>query len=67
VTKNCDRCRKIRAAIDEGTPPHEAREANGWDECAVDDCPMVPRPYTFGLVAAGALAALRKHQRYSRP
>jgi hypothetical protein len=49
----CDRCRKIQAAIDEGMSPHEAREAHGWDECSEDDCPMVPLPFGFGLVGGG--------------
>jgi hypothetical protein len=43
----CERCRRIQAAIDHGIPPYEAREANGWDECSEDDCPMLPRPYSF--------------------
>ena len=44
---DCERCRKIQTAIDQGAPSHEAREANGWDECPEDDCPMLPRPYSF--------------------
>jgi hypothetical protein len=48
---NCDRCRRIQAAIDEGLSPHEAREANGWDECAEDGCPILPKPYVFKTCA----------------
>jgi hypothetical protein len=44
---DCERCRKIQTAIDQGTPSHEALETNGWDECPEDDCPMLPRPYSF--------------------
>ncbi len=44
---DCERCQKIQSAIDQGTPSREAREANGWDECPKDDCPMLPRPYSL--------------------
>ena len=44
---DCERCRKIQSAIDQGIPSYEAREANGWDECPEDDCPVLPRPYSL--------------------
>jgi hypothetical protein len=44
---NCERCQRIKAAIERGCPPDEAREQNGWDECSADDCPMLPKPYGF--------------------
>jgi hypothetical protein len=47
--KDCERCQRIKSAIDQGLSPDVAREANGWDECSQDDCPM----------AAGALASSR--------
>jgi hypothetical protein len=50
---DCERCRKIQAAIDEGVPPYEAREANNWDECEEDDCPMTPKPFGLGPVSGG--------------
>jgi hypothetical protein len=42
---NCERCQRIKSAIEHGRPPHAAREENGWDECSADDCPMLPKPY----------------------
>jgi len=50
---DCERCRRIQAAVDGGLSPHDAREANGWDECAADGCPMLPRPYVFKTLRAG--------------
>ncbi len=41
----CQRCQRIRSAIQHGLSPHAAREEHGWDECARDDCPMLPGPY----------------------
>jgi len=52
MTDNCARCRKIQAAIDEGLPPLEAREANGWDECEKDGCPMIPHPFSLSCFGA---------------
>jgi hypothetical protein len=50
---DCERCRKIQVAMDQGVPPHEARGANGWDECERDDCPMVPLPFGLGPIGGG--------------
>jgi hypothetical protein len=44
---DCERCRRIKSAIEQGLSPHAAREENGWDECSQDDCPMLPKPYGF--------------------
>jgi hypothetical protein len=60
---NCDRCRRIQAAIDDGVPAHEAREVNGWDECAADNCPMLPKPYVFKTI----VKLLREPARETRP
>ena len=49
----CERCQRIKAAIERGLSAHEAREANGWDECATDDCPMLPRPYRIKAYPSG--------------
>ena len=43
--KDCERCQRIKSAIDQGLSPDVAREANGWDECSQDDCPMLPAPW----------------------
>jgi len=45
VKPDCERCRRIQAAIEHGRSLHAAREENGWDECSEDDCPVLPRPY----------------------
>ena len=45
--KDCERCQRIKSAIDHGLSPHAAREENGWDECSRDECPMLPRPYSL--------------------
>ncbi|HEV3446896.1 MAG TPA: hypothetical protein VG099_19820 [Gemmataceae bacterium] len=42
---DCERCQRIKSAIDQGLSPDAAREANGWDECSQDDCPMLPAPW----------------------
>jgi hypothetical protein len=42
---DCERCQRIKSAIDQGLSPDAAREANGWDECWQDDCPMLPAPW----------------------
>ena len=44
---NCERCQRIKSAIERGRPADVAREENGWDECSADDCPMLPKPYSF--------------------
>ena len=44
---NCERCRRIKSAIERGCPADVAREENGWDECSADDCPMLPKTYGF--------------------
>ena len=43
--KDCERCRRIKSAIEQGLSLDVAREANGWDECSQDDCPMLPAPW----------------------
>src|SRR5215470_10144193 len=40
---NCERCQRIKSAIERGCPADVAREENGWDECSADDCPMLPK------------------------
>jgi hypothetical protein len=50
---DCERCRRIKAAIEQGLPPHAAREENGWDECSQDDCPMLPKPYRLKTCSGG--------------
>jgi hypothetical protein len=45
--RHCERCRKIQMAIKDGLSPHDAREANGWDECSKDGCPMQPMAFGF--------------------
>jgi hypothetical protein len=52
---NCERCQKIKSAIEQGRPPHMAREENGWDECSTDDCPMLPKLYGFYLYSSHGL------------
>ena len=42
---DCERCQRIKSAIERGLSPHVAREENGWDECSQDDCPMLPKLY----------------------
>ena len=44
---DCERCQRIKSAIEQGLSPHAAREENGWDECSRDECPMLPRPYSL--------------------
>ncbi len=44
---DCERCQRIKSAIEQGLSPDAAREENGWDECSSDDCPMLPRPYSL--------------------
>src|SRR5215813_6938970 len=36
-----------QATIEQGCPADVAGEENGWDECSADDCPMLPKPYSF--------------------
>jgi len=43
----CERCQRIKSAIEQGRPADMAREENGWDECSADDCPMLPKPFEF--------------------
>jgi hypothetical protein len=45
--RDCDRCQRIKSALEQGRPPYTAREENGWDECSADDCPMLPNAYGF--------------------
>ena len=42
---DCERCQRIKSAIEQGLSPDAAREENGWDECSQDDCPMLPAPW----------------------
>jgi len=44
---DCERCQRIRSAIERGLSRHAAREENGWDECSRDECPMLSRPYSL--------------------
>jgi hypothetical protein len=44
---DCERCQRIKSAIEQGFSPDAAREENGWDECSRDECPMLPRPYSL--------------------
>jgi hypothetical protein len=39
---DCERCQRIKSAIDQGLSPDEAREANGWDECSHAPGPCQP-------------------------
>ena len=49
----CQRCQRIKSAIHHGLSPHAAREEHGWDECAQDDCPMLPGPYKLKTFCNG--------------
>ena len=42
---DCERCQRIKSAIEQGLSPDAAREENAWDECSQDDCPMLPAPW----------------------
>ena len=42
---DCERCQRIKSAIEQGLSPDAAREENGWDECSQDDCPMLLAPW----------------------
>ena len=53
---DCERCRRIKSAIEQGHSRDSAREAHGWDECSQDDCPMLPRPYSCKTHAYDASA-----------
>jgi len=55
---DCERCRRIKSAIEQGHSRDAAREAHGWDECSQDDCPMLPRPYGRKTHANDASAVL---------
>lgn len=50
---DCERCRRIQAAIEQGLSPHAAREENGWDECEKDDCPMMPHTFSLSYFGSG--------------
>jgi hypothetical protein len=50
---DCERCRRIKSAIEQGLTLDAAREENGWDECSQDDCPMLPRPYGLKTYSGG--------------
>ena len=52
---NCERCQRIKSAIERGCPPDAAREENGWDECSADDCPILPKPYAFNTYSGHGL------------
>src|SRR3982074_2400541 len=62
---DCERCRRIKSAIEQGLSPHEAREENGWDECSRDDCPMLPSHTASKLTTAVASAMPRRMPRRS--
>ena len=53
--QNCERCQRIKSAIERGCPADVAREENGWDECSADDCPMLPKPYGFSSYSGQGL------------
>ena len=42
---DCERCQRIKSAIEQGLSLDAAREENGWDESSQDDCPMLPAPW----------------------
>jgi hypothetical protein len=46
---DCERCQRIKSAIEQGLSRHAAREENGWDQCSRDDCLMLPRPYPLKI------------------
>jgi hypothetical protein len=48
---DCERCQRIKSAIDQGLSPDAAREENGWDECSQDGCPMLPKLYGLKTLA----------------
>ena len=52
---NCERCQRIKSAIERGRPADVAREENGWDECSADDCPMLPKTYGFNTYGGHGL------------
>jgi hypothetical protein len=51
--RDCERCRRIKSAIEQGLSPHAAREENGRDEFSQDDCPMLPKPYGLKTYSGG--------------
>jgi hypothetical protein len=53
---DCERCQRIKSAIERGLSRHAACEENGWDECSRDDCPMLPRPYSFKTYGSGGFS-----------
>ena len=52
---NCERCQRIKSAIERGCTADVAREENGWDECSADDCPMLPKTYGFNTYSGHGL------------
>ena len=52
----CVRCQKIKSAIAHGLSRDAAREANGWDECSRDECPMLPTPHSRKAYRSGGLS-----------
>jgi len=52
---NCERCQRIKSAIERGCAADVAREENGWDECSADDCPMLPKTYGFNTYSGHGL------------
>jgi hypothetical protein len=56
LKQDCERCRRIQAAIKQGRSLHAAREENGWDECSDDDCPVLPRPYILKTCLGGGVS-----------
>jgi len=53
---DCVRCQRIKSAIEQGLSRDAAREANGWDECSRDECPMLARPYSLKTYRSGGLS-----------
>ena len=53
---DCERCQRIKSAIEQGLSPDAAREENGWDECSRDHCPMLPGPYSLKTYRRGGFS-----------
>jgi hypothetical protein len=53
---DCVRCQRIKSAIEHGLSRDAAREANGWDECSRDECPMLPWSYSLKTYRSGGFS-----------
>jgi hypothetical protein len=58
---DCVRCQRIKSAIEHGLSRDAAREANGWDECSRDECPML-RGHTASKLTAAVASAVPRRQ-----